>query len=300
MERVLRVIENVNEIQINTKNTSVKLHLKEQRDEQNKLIGVDKGLRAIRHETSLKQVKKNTQKAVKTPFKFNAEETKKFGWAGRIIRRLKLVKSQPIKTPFSLKISNKLIQKIGWKKGTVQEKIKMFVQQKNVKVYKTPFRFESEQIFKINITVPSKCTEILRGINYARNIYLPKKIKLGIKLLNEAVGYLKYQVECLKLVIEADKAYEAARKECLKEVQNLEEKVYIAEKELTEDCTAKKVEEVAQKVQEIELEESKVFEKLDKLNKDVLLKMRCIKPKNVTYKSIQIKLTEFQNTAIEV
>ncbi|MEL7664132.1 MAG: hypothetical protein AAGU10_08385 [Methanosarcina mazei] len=273
MERVLRVIENVNEIQVNTKNTSVKLYLKEQRDEQNKLIGIDKGLRKVRHETSMKQL--NTKaRLIKTPFKFNTEE----------------------------------IQKIGWKKGTVQgkvfvqEKIKLFVQQKNVKVYKIPFRFESEKILKVNIAVPCKCTEILKGINYARNIYLPKKFKLGIKLVNEAVGYLKYQVECLKLAIEADKAYEAARKECLKEVQNLEEKVYTAEKELTEDCPAKKVAEIAEKVQEIEAEETKVFERLDKLNKDILLKLRCIKPKNVTHKNIQFTLNEFlaHSVAIEV
>ena len=301
MERVLRVIENVNEIQVNTKNTSVKLHLTEQRDEQNKLIGIDKGLRQVRHETSMKRLNTKTKaRLIKTPFKFNTEEIQKIGWARSLTRMLKPVESQPVKAPFSTKINTELIKKIGRIKGTVQEKIKLFVQQKNVKVYKTPFRFESEQIFKINIAVPQKCTEILRGINYARNIYLPKKLKLGVKLVNEAVGYLQYQVECLILAIEADKAYEAARKECLKEVQNLEEKVYIAERELTEDCTAKEIKEIAEKVQEIEAEEEKVFEKLDKLNKDVLLKMKGVKPKNVTRKNIQIKLTEFQNIAIEV
>jgi hypothetical protein len=302
MERILKVIEKA---QI----TSVtRGELSEMKAAQNTIIEIDHGLRELRR-MILKPVNETTGETeevqvfdrevlrqlhpVKPAVHVTGHSTKKdFGWGQRTYKTVRtLVHDKHIKTPYRYKTD--LIKSIGVQVG---KSVKICEAVAPVKLTKAPIEY----------TIPNKCTEILKGINYARNVYLPKKAKLGIKLVKEAVGYLKYQAECLKLKIEADKAYEEERQACFKQIQDEEEKMFHAEKEilkglntenqkikfaeLTETgeidedfCTkirataSKERKELFRQIQEAERAEDKIFAKLAELNKAAITQLKAVR-----------------------
>jgi hypothetical protein len=322
MERVLEVVERGQEIQVDT----AKASLQAQRAEQNKLIGIDKALRRIRRATALKRI--IGRRRIRTPYKSNndIEQVTKIGWERWATRSLKQVKKQKTGkrqkwtgTPY--KLNTDLIRRIGWAVGATCEGITLYPQQRNPTLFKTPFRLEREKILSFSLAVPMKCTEILRGINYARNIYLPKKAKLGVKLVKEAVGYLQYQAECLKLKIEADKAYEAERQECFKQIKEAEAKIFHAENEILEGLwtdnqkekfkemvkTGQMTEDFCKKIRAKENDDRKnqyvtiqaaeevetgIFETLTRLNKAAIAQIRASVPRAATQGRIQHSLFE--------
>ena len=144
----------------------------------------------------------------------------------------------------------------------------------------------------------NKCTEVLRGINYAVSIYLPKERKIGISLVKEAVEYLKVQAELLKLWKDPEEereAYKEQRDELFTEIKNLEIERFRANREIEEECKPTKHNELTGKIQDIELKTDKVFERLSKLNQKFRIKAKALK-------QIEIPVMKFETfaTAIEV
>lgn len=157
-------------------------------------------------------------------------------------------------------------------------------------------------VYRITI---EKCTEILRGINYAVSIYLPKERKLGISLVKEAVEYLKVQAEILKLWKDPEEereAYKEQRNELFAEIKNLEIERFRANKEIENECKPARHNELIDKIQDIELKTDKVFEELDKINQKFRVKAKALKQKDLSYKQIELPVMKFETfaTAIEV
>ncbi|WIM42687.1 hypothetical protein [Methanosarcina mazei] len=106
------------------------------------------------------------------------------------------------------------------------------------------------------------CTELLRNINYAANIYLPKQRRLGTSLMKEAVEYLKYEIACMAAkvsepdleVTEIREEYTKERKECFHEIADIEIELCRTER-LDKDNTTKKAEILKRR--------ESVFEKLN-------------------------------------